>query len=112
MQEFTANGSFVRAFGTSGTSNGQFQNASGIAFDGTGTNFYVADTNPDRVQEFLYSAANAGNTYPWLAAWSGVGWYGKWRGAVTAVSPTWAVVTSTTSAYRRGGAAMMATSTR
>ena len=42
---------FVSKWGSAGAANGQFDNPSGIAVDGTG-NVYVIDTNNNRVQKF------------------------------------------------------------
>jgi sugar lactone lactonase YvrE len=46
----------VRTWGKTGTANGQFRNASGIAVDGSDT-VYVADTDNNRVQVFSKSGA-------------------------------------------------------
>ena len=51
VQEFSAEGVFIRQFGAEGTENAKFKNPLGIAVDGKG-NVWVADTGNNRVQEF------------------------------------------------------------
>jgi DNA-binding beta-propeller fold protein YncE len=45
-------GSFLRAWGSSGTADGQFDGPGGIAADGSRNSVYVADTGNDRIQKF------------------------------------------------------------
>ncbi len=51
VEEFTASGAFLTSWGSSGSGNGQFADALGIALDRSG-NLWVADTNNNRVEEF------------------------------------------------------------
>ncbi|MGE5282164.1 MAG: DUF6531 domain-containing protein [Chloroflexota bacterium] len=51
VQEFTAAGEFIRAFGSEGTADGQFASPQGIATDTAG-NVWVADTGNHRIQQF------------------------------------------------------------
>ncbi len=51
MEEFNFKGGFVRAFGSSGTGNGQFKAMKGLAVDPSG-HVWVADSGNNRVQEF------------------------------------------------------------
>ncbi|MGH9920900.1 MAG: Ig-like domain repeat protein [Nitrososphaerales archaeon] len=50
IQVFTSTGTFVRAWGSSGSMDGQFAFPFGIAV--SGSDVFVADTNNERVQEF------------------------------------------------------------
>ncbi|MHB1330198.1 MAG: 6-bladed beta-propeller, partial [Gemmatimonadales bacterium] len=101
VQEFTSTGSFVRKFSSAGSGDGQTTDPTGVVVDAAGTGIYVADTGNDRVTKFLYSAADsAGQTYPGLYGWTGIGWYGKWKGDTAGVSPNWLHVTATDHAYR------------
>lgn len=52
---------FVGSFGSSGSSDGKFDEPSGLAFDAADHLLYVADTENDRIQVFELSA---GNTCP------------------------------------------------
>jgi DNA-binding beta-propeller fold protein YncE len=99
VQIFSSAGTFVSKLGSSGSGNGQFSSPSGIAFDATGANLYVSDLTNEDVQEFLFSSATSGQTYPWLAAWTGIGWYGKKKFPTIGVSPNWMHVTATSYAY-------------
>jgi DNA-binding beta-propeller fold protein YncE len=56
IQKFRSDGSFIRAWGSFGTGNGQFNCPSGIAIDSS-ANVYVADRNNNRIQKFT----NEGN---------------------------------------------------
>ena len=51
VQKFTAGGEFRQRWGKDGHEPGQFDSPSGIAVDAA-ANFYVADTNNNRVQKF------------------------------------------------------------
>jgi DNA-binding beta-propeller fold protein YncE len=51
IQEFTADGQFVQAFGERGSGNGQFERPVDLAFDAAGT-LYVVDFGNDRIQTF------------------------------------------------------------
>jgi sugar lactone lactonase YvrE/phosphodiesterase/alkaline phosphatase D-like protein len=51
VQEFSAEGKYVRQFGTKGTGNGQFSEPAGLAALSSG-NVWVADAGNNRVQEF------------------------------------------------------------
>jgi len=51
IQKFTAEGTFVTTWGSSGTGDGEFRRPEGIAVDGSGY-VYVADTYNDRIQKF------------------------------------------------------------
>lgn len=65
IQVFTAEGAFVAAWGSSGTSTGRFIAPSGIAVDGSGE-VYVSDCATRRVQRFSASGA-------YLAQWGSLG---------------------------------------
>jgi tripartite motif-containing protein 71 len=99
VQIFSSAGTFITKLGSSGSGNGQFSSPSGIAFDATGANLYVSDLTNEDVQEFLFSSATSGQTYPWLAAWTGIGWYGKKKFPTIGVSPNWMHVTATATNY-------------
>jgi hypothetical protein len=104
IQEFTQTGGFVRAIGTAGTGNGQFTAVDGIAVNSS-ADLWAADTQSSsacRIQKFsvVMDSGSILNTNAWLAAWTGIGWYGKWKSALTGVIPTWAIVTATSLAYR------------
>lgn len=104
VQEFTQTGGFVRVIGSAGTGNGQFTAPDGIAVNAA-SDVWVVDIQSAtacRIQKFavVTSASTTLNTHAWLAASTGIGWYGKWKSALTGVVPTWAIVTSTTLAYR------------
>lgn len=100
IQEFTSSGSFVRKFSTLGSGDGQVNNPSGVVVSADGTGVYVADEGNDRVTKFTYSTALSGQTYPGLYGWTGIGWYGKWKGDTIGVNPNWLHVTATDYAYR------------
>jgi RHS repeat-associated protein len=51
VQEFTAEGVFIRQFGVEGKENGQFKKPEGIAVDGKG-DVWVADSGNNRIEEF------------------------------------------------------------
>ena len=51
IQKFASDGTFQKTWGSSGTSDGQFDQPVGIAVDATG-NVYVADKNNHRIQKF------------------------------------------------------------
>ena len=51
IQKFQNTGEFIKKWGTSGNSAGQFQDPEGVAIDSKG-NLYVADTNNHRIQKF------------------------------------------------------------
>jgi DNA-binding beta-propeller fold protein YncE len=100
-QIFTPTGGFVQTFGSAGTGNGQFTAVDGIAVNSS-SSVWVSDRQSSsacRIQKFALTTATLA-AYPWLAAWTGIGWYGKWKGSTTGVQPTWAIVTATTTAYR------------
>jgi hypothetical protein len=99
VQIFSSTGTFVTKIGSTGSGNGQFNAPSGLAFDATGANFYVSDLTNENVQEFLFSSALSGQTYPWLAAWTGIGWYGKKKFPTIGVLPNWMHVTATALKY-------------
>ena len=52
VEKFNSAGTFVTAWGTLGTGNGQFNAPTGIAVDPSSGNVYVADTGNNRIQEF------------------------------------------------------------
>jgi YD repeat-containing protein len=58
VQEFTAAGEFVAAYGTAGTGNVQFKNPEGIVYDDG--NLYVTDTYNARVEEISTTGAYVG----------------------------------------------------
>jgi DNA-binding beta-propeller fold protein YncE len=66
VQVFDGNGNYITQFGTSGTSDGQFNEPVGIAIDQSG-NIYVADTWNHRIQVF---DAN----YKFVRAWTVTAW--------------------------------------
>ncbi|MFJ7730807.1 SMP-30/gluconolactonase/LRE family protein [Lysinibacillus sp. NPDC097231] len=51
IQKFTSDGTFLKTWGSAGTSDGQFQYPTGIAIDAAG-NVYVADYFSHRIQKF------------------------------------------------------------
>jgi sugar lactone lactonase YvrE len=51
IEEFTANGEFIRKFGSEGSGNGQLRSPASLTIDASG-NVWVADTGNSRVQEF------------------------------------------------------------
>ena len=51
IQEFDASGTFLTAWGSAGSGNGQFTYSNGVAADGSG-NVYVADSGNARIQKF------------------------------------------------------------
>jgi RHS repeat-associated protein len=55
IQEFSSTGSYIRKWGTKGTSDGQFMVPFGIAASPTTGNLYVSDQESDCVQEFTPS---------------------------------------------------------
>jgi DNA-binding beta-propeller fold protein YncE len=67
--QFTSSGSYVRRWGSLGTSNGQFSYPEDIAVDPSG-NVYVVESNNDRVQKFTstgtysskFGTSGSGNT--------------------------------------------------
>src|SRR5439155_3914247 len=99
IQKFDANGTFLTAWGSPGSGNGQFgggspngayaYDPSGVATDGSG-NVYVADAGNHRIQKF---DANGTFLTAWGSPGSGDGQFRgprAWRptGAGTATSPT------------------------
>jgi sugar lactone lactonase YvrE len=52
IQKFSSTGSFLTAWGSSGTGNGQFQSPSGIAVGPLGKVYVADESRSDRVQEF------------------------------------------------------------
>src|SRR5206468_7405237 len=68
--KFDATGTFLTAWGSAGSDNGEFENPVGVATDGSG-NVYVADTGNVRIQKF-----DASGTF--LTTW---GSYGPDNGA-------------------------------
>lgn len=52
MQEFSAEGKFIRKWGSAGIGNGQFSSPSGVAVSANGSDVYVVDKDNDRVQEY------------------------------------------------------------
>jgi DNA-binding beta-propeller fold protein YncE len=99
VQIFSSVGTFITKLGSTGSGDGQFNSPSGIAFDATGANLYVSDLTNEDIQEFLFSSALSGQTYPWLAAWTGIGWYGKKKFPTIGVLPNWMHVTATALKY-------------
>lgn len=69
VQKFTSSGTFVRAWGSTGTPNGYFVAPAGIATDGAG-NVYVTDAGNSRVQKF---SANGVFQAKWGSAGTGNG---------------------------------------
>ena len=57
VDEFKENGEYVTKFGSKGTSNGEFEDASGLAVSANGADLYVTDWGNDRVQEFTTAGA-------------------------------------------------------
>jgi tripartite motif-containing protein 71 len=51
IQKFTSDGSFITAWGSTGSGNGQFDNPTGIDLDSS-NNVYVADSRNNRIQVF------------------------------------------------------------
>ena len=51
IEEFNAEGSYVRQFGTEGEEDGQFKNPAGVAVDSK-DDLYVSDTGNNRIEEF------------------------------------------------------------
>ena len=51
IQKFDGSGTFLTAWGSTGSGNGQFANPYGVATDGSG-NVYVADSGNQRIQKF------------------------------------------------------------
>ena len=51
IQKFDASGTFLTAWGSYGSGDGQFAYPSGVATDASG-NVYVADTDNHRIQKF------------------------------------------------------------
>ena len=56
MQKFTPNGMFLTQWGSYGSSDGQFNSAYGMVFDGEG-GLYVADARNNRIQKFAAGPA-------------------------------------------------------
>ncbi len=54
IQKFDSNGTFISKWGTPGTSEGQFEEPTGIAVDSLG-NVYVVDRGNSRIQVFAPS---------------------------------------------------------
>ena len=52
VQKFSATGSFIGAFGSTGTGSGQFSGPQAVAVGSSGI-IYVADTHNNRVQEWI-----------------------------------------------------------
>jgi DNA-binding beta-propeller fold protein YncE len=69
VQVFTIGGSLLRAWGTYGSGNGEFNQPYGIAFDAMGR-IYVTDKGNHRVQVFTLSGAYIGQ---WGSLGSGPG---------------------------------------
>ena len=57
VDEFKENGEYVTKFGSKGTGNGEFEDASGLAASANGADLYVTDWGNDRVQEFTTAGA-------------------------------------------------------
>ena len=76
VQEFTAEGTFMRTFGKGGTEAGQFVSAEAITTDAAG-NIWVADTGNNRVQAFKPSGEFIRK---WGTAGTGAGQISKPRG--------------------------------
>jgi DNA-binding beta-propeller fold protein YncE len=51
IQKFSSDGTFITAWGSEGTGNGQFSSPYGIAIDSAG-NVYVSEEGNDRIQVF------------------------------------------------------------
>jgi sugar lactone lactonase YvrE len=54
VEEFSSAGAFIRAFGTTGSGDGQLSRPAGVAVDGAG-NIWVSDANNNRVEKFSES---------------------------------------------------------
>ena len=65
MQKFTTAGTFVTAWGSAGSANGQFMRPAGVAAD-SGGHVYVVDQDNHRVQKFT-------NTGTFVTAWGSAG---------------------------------------
>src|SRR5439155_1739817 len=63
IQKFDANGTFLTAWGSLGSGDGQFASPSGVAADGSG-HVYVADTVNHRIQQLETNGS-------FLTAWGG-----------------------------------------
>jgi DNA-binding beta-propeller fold protein YncE len=83
VQKFTSSGTFIKQWGSPGSSNGQFLQPTGIAVDADG-NVYVVDVMNHRVQKFTSDGAfltkwgsegsrNGQFYHPWQVAVDGVG---------------------------------------
>ena len=78
VQKFTNTGVFILAFGTTGTADGQFSGANGVAVDAD-DNVFVGDSSP-RIQKFT----NAGVfILSWGSAGTGDGQFNFPRGLAT-----------------------------
>ncbi len=69
VRKYNAAGTFVTQWGSTGTGNGQFQDATGIAADSAG-NVYVADAGNHRIQKFTATGTYLGQ---WGSPGSGNG---------------------------------------
>ena len=54
VQQFSHNGTFIKAWGSYGTSSGQFIGPSGIAVNPSSGSVYVVDTGNNRIQQFSH----------------------------------------------------------
>jgi DNA-binding beta-propeller fold protein YncE len=52
IQKFKPDGTFIRKWGSAGTTPGKFQGPEGIGIDLSTNNIFVADTGNNRIQEF------------------------------------------------------------
>jgi DNA-binding beta-propeller fold protein YncE len=99
IQIFSAAGTYVLKLGRAGGGDGEFNAASGLAFSADGESLYVSDRDEERVQKFAFSASTSGQTFPWLAAWTGIGWYGKKKFDLIGTEVNWMHVTATSHKY-------------
>jgi hypothetical protein len=86
VQKFTSDGTFVTAWGSSGSGPGQFSYSEGIEVDGAG-NVYVVDAGNSRVQKFT-----SDGTY--LTEWGG---YGSGNGQFS--NPTYIGIDATSNLF-------------
>src|SRR5436309_1476738 len=59
IEKFTADGTFITAWGSKGSGHGQFNHPDGVAVDTHG-HVYVADTNNNRIEKFGADGAFVG----------------------------------------------------